>query len=49
MVTLLDPLEIHRCVNQVNNEGQDGYLDHIYNITYAMENYVNLIADGKLT
>ena len=32
VVTLLDPKEGHRYVKQVNNERQDGYLDHIYKI-----------------
>ena len=49
VVTLLDPLEGHRYVEQVNNEGQDGYLDHIYNITYVMDDYVNPMDDGKLS
>ena len=29
-------------------EGQNGYLDHICNITSAMDDYVNLKAYGKL-
>ena len=32
VVALLDPIEGHRYVKQVNNERQDGYLDHIYKI-----------------
>ena len=48
VVTPLYPLEGHSYVNQVHNEGQDGYLDHIYNITSAMDDYVNLMAIGKL-
>ena len=32
VVALLDPIEGHRYVKQVNNERQDGYIDHIYKI-----------------
>ena len=47
VVALLDPLEGHRYVEQVNSEGQGGYMDHIYNITYAMDDYVNPMANKK--
>ena len=49
VVALLDPLEGQRYVEQVNNEGQDGYLDHIYNITSAKDDYVNSTVDKKLS
>ena len=49
VVDPIDPLEGQRYVEQVNNKGQDGYLDHIYNITYAMDDYVNSETDGKLS
>ena len=49
VVAPIDPLEFQRYVEQVNNEGQDGYMDHIYNITSAVDDYVNPIADGKLS
>ena len=32
VVALVDPIEGHKYVKKVNNEGQDGYLDHIYKI-----------------
>ena len=48
MVAPIDLLEGQRYVKQVNNEAQDGYLDHIYIITSVMENYVSPIADGKM-
>ena len=47
VVTPIDPLEGQRYVEQVNSEGKDGYLDHIYNITYAMDDYINTTTDGK--
>ena len=47
LVTSLYSLEGQKYVEQVNNEGKDGYLDHIHNITSAMDDYVNSIADGK--
>ena len=49
VVTLLDPLEGQRYIELANSEVHDGYLDHIYNITYAMEDYVNPTTDGKLS
>ena len=32
----------------MNSEGKYGYPDRIYNITYAMDDYVNPMAHGKL-
>ena len=49
VATPLDPLEGHRHVEQVNNEGQDGYLDHTYNITFVMDDYVNLKSNGNIS
>ena len=49
VVALLDPLEGQRYVEHVNSEGQGGYLDHIYNITYEMDDYVNPTSNIKLS
>ena len=49
VVGQIDPLEEHRYVKQVNSEGKYGYLDHIYNITSTMDDYVNPTADRKLS
>ena len=49
VVTPIDPLEVQRYVKQVNSEVQGGYLDNIYNITFAMENYVNPMAEGNIS
>ena len=49
MVSPIDPLEGERYVKQVNKEGQEGYLDNIYNISSAMDDYVNSTADGNLS
>ena len=49
VVAPLDPIECQRYVEQVNNEGQNGCLDHIYNITSAMGDYVNPTVDGNLS
>ena len=48
MVAPIDPLEGQRYVEPVNSEEQDDYLDHIYNITYVKDDYVNPIANEKL-
>ena len=45
----IDPLEGHRYVETVNSEGQGNYLDQLYNIMYSKEDYINPIADGKLS
>ena len=49
MVAPLDPLEGQRYVKKVNSEVQGGYLDNIYNIMSAMDNYVNPMAEGNLS
>ena len=49
VVAPIDPLEGKRYVEQVNSEGQGDYLDHIYKITSARDDYVNPIADVKLS
>ena len=35
-------------VEKVNNEGQEGYLDNIYNFSSVMDDYVNPKADGNM-
>ena len=45
----IDPLEEKRYVQLVHSEGQGDYLDHIYNITFAGDDYINPIADGNLS
>ena len=47
VVSPIDPLEGHKYVEQVNIEGQEGYLDNIYNISSAMDDYANPTTDGK--
>ena len=49
VVTPIDPLEVQRYVEKVNSEVQGGYLDNIYNIMSAMENYVNPMDEGNLS
>ena len=49
VVALLDPLKGNRYVDQVSSEGQGGYMDHIYNITSAMDDYWNPTFDKKLS
>ena len=49
VVAPTDPLKGQRYVEQVNSEGQGGYMEHIYSITYARDDYVNPKADGKLS
>ena len=49
VVALIDPLEGQRYVEPVNSEGQGDYLDHIYNIAFARDDYVNQIPNGKLS
>ena len=48
VVTPIDPMESQRYIKKVNSEGQEGYLDNIYNISSTMDDYVNLIANGNL-
>ena len=49
VVAPLDPLKGQRYVEHVNNEGKDGYLDHIQNITSAMDDYLNPTSNKKLS
>ena len=49
VVPPIDPLEGQRYVDQVNSEGQEGYLDNIYNISPTMDDYVNMIVDGNIS
>ena len=49
VVTPIDPMEGQRYVDQVNREGQGDYLDHIYNITSTMDDYVNPMVDEKFS
>ena len=49
VVSPIDPLEGQRYVKKMNSEGQDGYMDHIYNIMYAMDDYINMTYNGKLS
>ena len=39
VVTLINLMEDQRIVKQVKGEGQEGYLDNIYNISYEMDDY----------
>ena len=49
VVTPFDPLEGHRYVEPVNNEGQGDHLDHIYNIMSSRDDYINPKTNGKLS
>ena len=49
VVALIDLLEGQRYVDPVNNEGKGNYLDHIDNIKFARDDYINPIADGNLS
>ena len=49
VVSPIDSLEGQRYVNPVNSEVKGDYLDHIYNITFARDDYVNPTTDGKLS
>ena len=46
---LIDPLEGQIYVKPIKSEGQEGNLDTIYNITSAMDDYINPTTDGKLS
>ena len=45
----IDPLEGHRYVKPVHNEGQGDYIDHTYNITSTRDYYIKPTTDGKLS
>ena len=49
VVAPIDPLEGHRYVESINNEGQGDYLDHIYNTTSIRDDYVNPTASEKIS
>ena len=49
VVSLIDSLKGQRYVEQVNSEAQEVYLDHIYNVFSAMDDYINQTANGKLS
>ena len=49
MVAPIDPLEGQRYIEPVNSEVQGNYLDHIHNITFSMDDYVNPTTDGNLS
>ena len=49
VVMLIDPLEGHRYVEPMNNEGEGDYLDHIYNIMSLQYDYINPTSDGNLS
>ena len=49
VVTLIDPLEGHRYVKPVNSKGQRDYLNHIYNIKFGRDDYVNPTTDRNLS
>ena len=49
VVAPIDPLEGQRYVEPVKGEYHEGYLDNIYNISSTMDDYINLVADGKLS
>ena len=48
VVAPIDPLESERYVKPLKGEGQEGYLDNIYNILFVMDDRINPIVDGKL-
>ena len=49
VVSPIDPLEGHRYVEPVYNEGHGDHLDHIYNVTALQEDYINPTTDGNLS
>ena len=49
VVSPIEPLEGHRYVEPIYNEGQVDYLDQIYNVTALQEDYINPTMDGKLS
>ena len=46
---LIDPLKGNRYIEPVKTEGQCNYLDQLYNIMSSRDDYINPIADGKLS
>ena len=49
VVAPLDPLEGHRYIELVFNEGKSDHLNNIYNATSLKEYYINPTADGNLS
>ena len=49
VVMLIYSLQGQRYVEPVNSEGQGNYLDQHYNIMSSRDDYINPIADGKLS
>ena len=49
VVVPIDPREEHIYVDPINSEGQGDYLDHICNVMYSKDDYINPTVDGKLS
>ena len=49
VVAPVDPLEGQRYVELVHSEAKENYLNHLYNIMYSKEDYINPTADGNLS
>ena len=49
VVAPIDPLEGQQYAKPVHSEGQDNYLDQLYNIMSSKEYYINLMVDGNLS
>ena len=49
MIAPIDMLECQRYIEPINNEGQGNYLDHIYNITSARDDYVNPMVNKNIS
>ena len=48
LVSPIDRLEGKRYIKPIYNDGQDEYLNQIYNVTALQEDYINLTTDGNL-
>ena len=49
VVSPIDPLEAQRYVERVYGEGHGDYLDHIYNVTTLIYDYLHPKIDGNLS
>ena len=49
VVVPLDPLEGHKYIEPVFNEGQGDHLDNIYNVNALKEDYIHPTVDGNLS
>ena len=49
MVAPIDPLEGHRYVDPLNSEGQENYINDVYNITSTRDDYINPMTNEKLS